>query len=455
MPEEGSMRWIAYIFGITLFFGLVGGCCTSPDVVKMAGSTAMVTSADQRTIIETQPKSDSKPGRVSPSYLHCAEPSPDIALAVSKSFNLGASLDVQGLKDVDPKLAFAVSSANAQAIAQLTERLATIQLLRDGLYRACEAYENGAISDTTYAVMLSRVDKLMVTMLLGELSAGAFGRSLAVLTTEASRLSPTPAETVKKPGDESGSAGGKTPATSETGKKPRDRSGVSDGQAADSQKVGAKQDNKKDGSSEQKATSSGTTRTMGSSLSAQSTAQTSEANAVGGIAVKQSAEIAQKLAEMQRKYVENLNFDVLEVACITALDRDKPQPSSELATAVAKYTNAKKGEKEPSIDLMAAAREADLTPLAAYCLTDLLPEVVKSKKSLVNLYISRATAEKERAEHDKNFRKVTEDIGKYVKAIKEVLDAYSGLAKPASDTETQKESAGSSKTSATTRQKEK
>src|SRR5204862_6868923 len=76
--------------------------------------------------------------------------------------------------------------ARAESLAQLTNRLATIQLLRDGLYRACEAYANGAVSEITYAIMLSRFDKLMVTLLTGELVAGNFGQSLAVLGTGSS-----------------------------------------------------------------------------------------------------------------------------------------------------------------------------------------------------------------------------------------------------------------------------
>lgn len=155
----------------------------------LPGGRAIVTDAQERAILEMKAGDGSVPGRVKPAYLHCAEPSPDIAVAVSKGFNLGTSLSVPLPQGVEPKLAFAVSHATAQAMAQLTERLATIQLLRDGLHRACEAYANGAISDTIYAVMLSRFDKLMVTMLLGELTAGAFGRSLAALGTDADALS--------------------------------------------------------------------------------------------------------------------------------------------------------------------------------------------------------------------------------------------------------------------------
>jgi hypothetical protein len=67
----------------------------------------------------------------------------------------------------------------------MTERTQTIQLLRDSLYRACEAYANGALSDTTYALLLSRYDDTMVTMLSSELVAGAFGRTPGAISSEA------------------------------------------------------------------------------------------------------------------------------------------------------------------------------------------------------------------------------------------------------------------------------
>jgi hypothetical protein len=49
------------------------------------------------------------------------------------------------------------------------------------MYRACEAYQNGAISDTSYTLMLARFDKTMASMLASETAAGAYGRNLAAL----------------------------------------------------------------------------------------------------------------------------------------------------------------------------------------------------------------------------------------------------------------------------------
>ena len=58
--------------------------------------------------------------------------------------------------------------------------------MRDGLYRACEAYANGAITPTTYAVIVSRVDKLLVTLIATEIAGGAFGRQFSAASTAAS-----------------------------------------------------------------------------------------------------------------------------------------------------------------------------------------------------------------------------------------------------------------------------
>jgi len=131
-----------------------------------------------------------------PQRIICAEPSPDVAQAISAAFSAAAQ--------VDAKLAAApaagatvggsqqiagsgsVGSAYASSIAQLGERLSTVALLRDKMYRACEAYQNGAISDTSYTLMLARFDKTMTSLLSSELAAGAFGRNLAALGGSAS-----------------------------------------------------------------------------------------------------------------------------------------------------------------------------------------------------------------------------------------------------------------------------
>jgi len=73
-----------------------------------------------------------------------------------------------------------------ESMAQLVERTATIQLLRDKMYQTCLAYANGAISGTTYSVIMAQLDRTIVTLLMSENAAAAFGRSGAVIGTQTS-----------------------------------------------------------------------------------------------------------------------------------------------------------------------------------------------------------------------------------------------------------------------------
>ena len=169
--------------------GLVASGC---GLRQLGDTQALLTTANDRTVVARPYNAMTlRERKIIPKEIVCAEPSPDVATIVSKSFNVSTALealvrkpDVQA--DVAGKVASAISVSQAQALAQLTNRLATIQLLRDGLYRACEAYANGALSDITYAVILSGYGDVMVTLLTGELVAGNFGQSLAVLGTSAS-----------------------------------------------------------------------------------------------------------------------------------------------------------------------------------------------------------------------------------------------------------------------------
>src|SRR5918996_2892697 len=173
-----SLRRIASTVALSLF-AVTCFACSSADMWHTPAGKMLVTTADYRTINQTSTGKHSVHGRVTPNYITCAEPSPDVAKAISTALNVSGSAAATLPSGVTPAVAAAVSRAHAEAFVQLGERLATIQLLRDGLHSACEAYANGAITDTTYAVMLSRFDKVMVTMLVSEIAGGAFGRSLA------------------------------------------------------------------------------------------------------------------------------------------------------------------------------------------------------------------------------------------------------------------------------------
>jgi len=95
-----------------------------------------------------------EPGRTS-RYV-CAEPSPDALSAIAASGALEAQVAGQG--------GGTASASLNEAVASIGLRTQTIQLLRDGLYRACEAYLNGAINEFGYALLLNKYDETMMSL---------------------------------------------------------------------------------------------------------------------------------------------------------------------------------------------------------------------------------------------------------------------------------------------------
>lgn len=164
------------VFTIILL-SLTQACATQPGTIfrtfDLEEGNSVTTDSRQRIVTNTEPRPTSRPGLVHPRQIICAEPSPDVAIAVANSF--GAGLSVLGYGSG------AVSGSQAEGIAQLAERTVTVQLLRDQMYRACESYANGAISATTYTLLMSKNNDAMVTLMLGETAGGAFGRSLAAI----------------------------------------------------------------------------------------------------------------------------------------------------------------------------------------------------------------------------------------------------------------------------------
>ena len=93
--------------------------------------------------------------------LVCAEPSPDALSIVSTSLNASAGMSIPSGVKGEPKI-----EKTLKEIAQtLGSRETTIQLLRDGLYRQCEAYLNGMIDADDYKELANRYVDAMVTLL--------------------------------------------------------------------------------------------------------------------------------------------------------------------------------------------------------------------------------------------------------------------------------------------------
>lgn len=152
---------------------LVGACSATTETYHLAkvpdgsGISGVAADAKQRFIFMPQRAVRFLDSETGESYAYktekqavvCAEPSPDAVSALAASLNarLGVALEKV---EVDASLARSVT----ETVQQLTQRTEMIQLLRDGYYRACEAYANGMMGEFGYGLMLNQIDNVMMKM---------------------------------------------------------------------------------------------------------------------------------------------------------------------------------------------------------------------------------------------------------------------------------------------------
>ncbi|KYO52923.1 hypothetical protein AUP44_04315 [Tistrella mobilis] len=209
------------VAGMITVSPLLSGCgdywtSTVSRTTEIAPGSSMVTTADLRVINRSMRLDDYGISHV----VTCSEPSPDVAkiLSAGATGSLSASAEAAGEDVANADLVLMASLVRAEALAQLGQRLATIQLLRDGLFRACEAYANRAISATTYGMIVARYDDIMITMLLAEFAATA-GRpspvqtltSMAAVTGRPEQKKPQAGAKQEEDQQEEGKQGGAKP----------------------------------------------------------------------------------------------------------------------------------------------------------------------------------------------------------------------------------------------------
>lgn len=110
---------------------------------------------------------------------YCAEPSPDAFSVFSASLDASANY-----KD---NVSAGLKQAMAESGTSLTVRTQSIQLMRDAMYRLCEARMNGALSDADYVDMQSRYQKSMTVLMAIESLAGAVFPPPAILNSQAAQ----------------------------------------------------------------------------------------------------------------------------------------------------------------------------------------------------------------------------------------------------------------------------
>jgi hypothetical protein len=147
----------------------------------------------------------------------CTEPSPDEAKAFSSAVQANAS---GGNGTVTGSVGGGASSA--EAIAELAGRSTALLGLRDGLYKACEAYANGAIGSDSYALVLSRYGQLMTTLFLGQDISASAAKAGATATSPTININPSSSGSAAPKTSASGTvinadASGATPAVPKAG----------------------------------------------------------------------------------------------------------------------------------------------------------------------------------------------------------------------------------------------
>lgn len=129
--------------------------------------------AKQRAIWSVSSKTEG--GKSAENTIVCAEPSPDALAVISSNLGFNASKD-------DIQAAF--NAAMAEGASTIGIRTSSIQLLRDAMYRACEAHASGALNTSDYAQLTKRYQKSMVTLLaIEQLTSAVYPPSVTLNST--------------------------------------------------------------------------------------------------------------------------------------------------------------------------------------------------------------------------------------------------------------------------------
>lgn len=271
---------------------------------------SLILGAKQRVVTNIDIVNKSLPGQVLPKRIVCAEPSPDVAQGVSDAIKVGIAASVARKGSGS----FNFGSSSAASVAQLGERLATIQLLRDMSYRNCEAYANGAISAASYTILNSRLHKTIVTLLTSEMTAGAFGRSLAQI------------------GGSADTSGGESAATAkarrefkeaveryETAKDKQNKlAAANNPDPAEVKQVDKEVTAAKDALAD-KAVKLAASRAGASSTGA--TASAGKGGSLGQLSGARPTNVSADLREIHRQFMDDNSFGTLMDACATELNR--------------------------------------------------------------------------------------------------------------------------------------
>jgi len=177
--EEGDMwtfQKFSYLFIGTVLTLTIGGCGANHysvheiDKLDPEKSVAISVDAKRRFLLSNVElkENNSKTENI---WRFCAEPSPDVFSVLSQAASGGATFG----QTSDPKIlniALEGAFSNAET-ASTIQRTQTINMLKEMMYRTCERFLNGQISELEYPIIAARDQRIMTSILAIEQLTGS------------------------------------------------------------------------------------------------------------------------------------------------------------------------------------------------------------------------------------------------------------------------------------------
>lgn len=197
MKKSQFRRWFYLLSTACMLAGLTG-CANVNSVYRpiyAADGQGALIDVKQRAILVGKRESNGQGGTLEGNtprqFVICAEPSPDAMSAYAGEFAGKLALSPMG-EATGKSESLAIQGAMREAAAYVGMRTPSVQLLRDAMYRVCEAYANGGINNAQYELLMRRYQRHIVALSAIEQLTQAAKVPPVTLTTEGGAVGERP-----------------------------------------------------------------------------------------------------------------------------------------------------------------------------------------------------------------------------------------------------------------------
>jgi hypothetical protein len=155
-----NLRWVRAGVILGLMSTLASGCGSTIHTESNIGGVDTLSIDAKQRLMLVGTRDPTRSGEY-PIRVTCTEPSPDALVA--KAAVLSANVNVTAPAGEYGGSA-GLAGGTSETAASIGFRDHTVQMLRDGYFRLCEAYLNGALSKTKYEHMVTNADTFMAVV---------------------------------------------------------------------------------------------------------------------------------------------------------------------------------------------------------------------------------------------------------------------------------------------------